>query len=236
MLERAVPDDFLTDPPIPGDGLRHMDARADIRDLLDAARRGAPDALGQIFEAARGHLLLLADHELPRDLRAKIGPSDVVQETAADAHRDFMQFTGTTPEECFAWLRKILRHNVIDAVRHYKEALKRNAGREVRIADRPATDRIASIESRRSPDASAIRREEAAFLGDVLARLPAEYRRVLQLRYWSGMSFAEMAPALERSPEAARKLWYRAIERLHTELALVNDEPTTGTMVARHQD
>jgi hypothetical protein len=28
-----------------------------------------------------------------------------------------------------------------------------------------------------------------------------------------------MAPELERSPEAVRKLWYRAIERLQEELA-----------------
>jgi RNA polymerase sigma-70 factor (ECF subfamily) len=71
-----------------------------------------------------------------------------------------------------------------------------------------------------SPDGSAIRREEAATLNQVLDRLPPEYRRVLQLRYWSGMSFVDMAPQLGRSPDAARKLWYRALERLQSELAM----------------
>jgi RNA polymerase sigma-70 factor (ECF subfamily) len=214
-----------------------MDARADIRDLLDAARHGAPDAIGRIFEAARSHLLQLADHELPAELRAKVGPSDLVQETAVDVHRDFTQFTGTTAEECFAWLREILRHNVIDAVRHYRESLKRSIDREERLGDRWATERKPFVERHHPPDGSAIRREEAATLNDVLARLPTDYRRVLQMRYWSGMSFVEMAPALERSPEAARKLWYRALERLQEELARVDGQPTApASTVARHQD
>jgi hypothetical protein len=33
------------------------------------------------------------------------------------------------------------------------------------------------------------------------------------------MSFVDMAPQLGRSPDAARKLWYRALERLQSELA-----------------
>jgi RNA polymerase sigma-70 factor (ECF subfamily) len=197
-----------------------MDARADICDLITAARRGTPDAIGQIFEAARGHLLQCADRELPADLRAKVGPSDVVQETAVDMQRDFVQFSGTTAEELFAWLREILRHNLVDAVRHYRESLKRDVAREVSLASQPGRrDGEALVEIIHSPDGSAIRREEAATLNQVLARLPPEYQRVLQLRYWSGMSFVDMAPQLGRSPDAARKLWYRALERLQSELA-----------------
>jgi RNA polymerase sigma-70 factor (ECF subfamily) len=196
-----------------------MDARADIRELLDRARRGAPDAIGQIFEAARGHLIDLADRELPVDVRARIGPSDVVQETAVEMHRDFEQFTGRTAEECYAWLREILRHNVVDAVRRYRDALKREAAREVSFeATRPAGGQTL-LTGHRLPEGSAIRREEAAVLKQTMARLPDDYRRVLELRYWGGLSFVAMAPELERSPEAVRKLWYRAIERLQEELA-----------------
>lgn len=213
-----------------------MDARADIRDLIDAARSGAPEAIGQIFEAAHGHLLQLAARELPAELRAKIGPSDLVQETAVDMHRDFAQFTGTTAEECFAWLREILRHNVVDAVRHYRESLKRNVTREVSLSSAPARDGTALVERARPPDGSAIRREEAAALNNVLMRLPEEYRRVLQLRYWNGMSFVDIAPLLERSPDAVRKLWYRAVERLQCELAAANGQPvaTQPPMMPRH--
>jgi RNA polymerase sigma-70 factor (ECF subfamily) len=196
-----------------------MDARDDIRDLIAAARRGAPDALGRIFEAARGQLLELADRELPAELRAKIGPSDLVQETAVDMHRDFARFTGTTPAECFAWLREILRHNAVDAVRHYHATRKRDVGREVSLTSMPARRDEAFVERRRTPDGSAIRREEAHAVGLALARLPAEFRLILELRYWGGLSFIDIAPRLGRSPEAVRKLWYRAVERVQEELS-----------------
>ena len=77
----------------------------------------------------------------------------------------------------------------------------------------PRLDRRALAGAMRSPDGSAIRREEAATLNHVMARLSADHRRVLELRYWSGMSFVDMAPLLGRSPDAVRKLWYRAVEQ-----------------------
>ena len=196
-----------------------MDPGADIRELIERARSGRGDAIGRIFEAARGHLLDLADRELPSDLRAKIGPSDIVQETAVDMQRDFGQFTGTTPEECFAWLREVLQHNVVDAIRRYRDALKRELARETSLKSCRSLEARGPGLAPRPPDGSAIRREEAAVINAVLARLPPDYRRVLELRYWGGMSFVAMAPELGRSPEAVRKLWFRAVERLQGELA-----------------
>ena len=201
-----------------------MDASGHIRDLLAAARRGEPDAIGQIFEAARSRLLQIAARELPADVRVKIAPSDIVQETAVDAQRDFTQFNGTSPEALFAWLRGILRNNVVDAVRRYRDALKRNATLEISLATVSAQQAGEILPTLSHPaDGSAIRREEAAILNAVMARLPADYRRVLELRYWQGMSFVDMAPHLGRSPEAARKLWYRALECLQSELAGQSD-------------
>ena len=199
-----------------------MDARTDISDLIDRARRGAPDALGRLFEAVRGQLLELAHRELPADLRMKIGPSDVVQETAVDMHRDFGQFTGTTAEECFAWLREVLRNNVVDSIRRYRESRKRDAARETRLENASLADLNGLRQLGKPPDGSAIRREEAAVINAALGRLPPDYRRVLELRYWRGMSFVAMASEFGRSPEAVRKLWYRALERLQGELVPAN--------------
>jgi DNA-directed RNA polymerase specialized sigma24 family protein len=39
------------------------------------------------------------------------------------------------------------------------------------------------------------------------------------------MSFVDIAPLLERSPDAVRKLWYRAVERLQGELAAASGQP-----------
>lgn len=196
-----------------------MDAPAELSDLIVAARRGRPDALGRIFEAARAMLMELAERELPPALRAKLGASDLVQETAADMQRDFGAFAGTTPEECFAWLRAILKHNVVDVVRCYQQSQKRDVGREASLTSR-STARHANkrLLSDRVPADSAIRREEAAAIEAAIERLPEEYRRVLRLRYWLGMSFADMAAELDRSPNTARTIWFRAVGQLQVEL------------------
>lgn len=196
-----------------------MDAHDDIAALLAAARSGAPDALGRIFEAARGHLLHLAERDLPPELRPKIGPSDLVQETAIEMHRGFAQFTGTTPEECFSWLRAILRNNTVDVVRHFRERQKRTVNREVSLSANSRHGGEALVDRRRLPDASAIRREEVDALALVLPRLPKEERLILDLRYGSGLSFAAIAVHMNLSPKTVRKLWYRAVARAQQELA-----------------
>ena len=51
-----------------------------------------------------------------------------------------------------------------------------------------------------------------------MERLPEDYRRVIELRYREGLSFEEIGAILERTPNSARKLWARAIERLKSDL------------------
>ena len=200
----------------------HSD-RGGIR-LLDAVRRPHDDAFGRLFETFRRHLLILAHRELPHALRRKIAPSDVVQETAVDAQRDYPGFRGSTPEECFSWLRSILRNNMVDAVRRYETSQKRAVGREISLESEAGRRESAMLDFPHTlPDSSAIRRENADVLASTLTRLPEDYRTVIHLRYWEGLSFPEIGVRLSRSPDAVRKLWYRAVERLKQEL---NDAPT----------
>lgn len=196
-----------------------MDAGSDSDDLIQRARYGVPGAMARIFEAAHSQLLELAERELPREMRAKVGPSDVVQETAVDMHAGFRQFTGTTTEECYAWLREVLRHNIVDAVRRYKDSQKRDLTRELRLHGADAHQFQYLPAARPAPEDSAIRREEAILVNASLKKLPRDYQQVLHLRYWKGMSFIEIATEVGRSPEAARKLWFRAVKRLEQELS-----------------
>ena len=190
-----------------------------IAPLLEQARDGSAAAIGSLLEAARSYLLLQAEHELPLALRAKVGPSDIVQETAIDVQRDFLRFRGTTQEQLYAWLRTILQNNVMDAVRRFEMAQKRAVKREASlsvIVDRRGISVLPAGSN--TPDHSAIRREDAAMLAGVLTRVPDDYQTVLRLRYWDGLTFPEIAIRIGRSEEAARKLWYRALARLTEEL------------------
>jgi len=60
--------------------------------------------------------------------------------------------------------------------------------------------------------------EQAEALRRALERLPDDYRQVVTLRYQEGRPFAEIAERMQRSENAVRKLWFRAIERLQQEL------------------
>lgn len=188
-----------------------------VENLLAAARRGSPGSLGQLFEMLRAQLTLLANEELPWELRAKLGPSDVVQETALDMHRNFETFHGTTAEECFGWLRAMLRNNVVDAVRRFEGSQKRDISLE-RPLDSQARENAAVAARDGLPEGSAIRHEDAAAVNAALARMPDDHRRVIELRYWRGLSFPEIGIEMNRSADAARKLWYRALESLQAEL------------------
>jgi hypothetical protein len=63
-----------------------LDSSADVRQLLEQARRGGSEELGRLLEEFRPYLLAIANAELPRGLAAKLGPSDLVQLTLARGH------------------------------------------------------------------------------------------------------------------------------------------------------
>jgi len=201
-------------------------ATGSIAPLLEQARAGSAPAIGSLLEAARGYLLLQAEQQLPVSLRTKVGPSDIVQETAIDANRDFLRFRGTTQEELYAWLRTILQNNVRDAVRRFEMSQKRSAKREASLSVVVDRSGISTLQSAGNPpDRSAIRREDAALLTHVLARVPADHQAVLRLRYWEGLTFPQIAARLGRTDEAVRKLWYRALARLNAELESTSPAP-----------
>jgi RNA polymerase sigma-70 factor (ECF subfamily) len=194
-------------------------ASGDVLALLERARGGSPAAIGKLFEATRAHLIFLASRQLPVALRPKLGPSDIVQETAVDVHRDFARFDGSTAEEFFAWVRSILQNNVLDAVRRYTVAQKRSLTKEEGLSAVVDHDggRVIS-EVMRTPEASAIRREDALAVVAVLGRLSADHQTVLRLRYWDDLSFPQIGERLSRSEDAVRKLWLRALRQLQAEL------------------
>jgi RNA polymerase sigma-70 factor, ECF subfamily len=191
----------------------------DAEHQFAAARAGSREALGGILEGCRRYLLAIAERQLDRELRAKGGASDLVQETFLEAQRDFARFQGTSPDELRAWLRQVLLNNVGAFTRRFVATGKRAVGREVALqADGSSVavgDMLAG--STASPSGLAIEQEQAAALRHALGRLPDEYLQVVVLRFEEKRSFEEIGQLTGRSPAAARKVWSRAMERLRQE-------------------
>jgi RNA polymerase sigma-70 factor (ECF subfamily) len=171
------------------------------------------------LEACRAYLLGIAGQELEPDLQAKGGASDNVQQTFLEAQRDFAAFHGTSPDELRAWLRHLLLNNVTDFTRRYRTAGKRQIEREVALAADSSSGALGGVPiDTPSPSGHAMAHEQAEALRRALERLPEDYRQVIAWRYLEGKSFEEMAEQMQRSTNAVRKLWLRAVERLRLEM------------------
>lgn len=183
------------------------------------------DGLGSILQLYWNYLHLLAEAQLDRRLRVRFSPSDLVQETFLEAHRDFPQFRGTTEGEFLAWLRQILVHNLIVAVRRHFEAGKRDVRREVSLEqvrsqmDTSALGVAAALAQAGTSPSDRVQREELLVaLAEDLAELPQDYREVIVLRHLQGCPFAEVAQRMDRNEGAVRMLWLRAIGELRSRL------------------
>ena len=191
-------------------------------DLLRRARAGDDDARGRLLESYRSYLVLLARVQLGRDLRGKVDPSDLVQEAFLEAHRDFQQFQGQTESQLLAWLRRVLATGLADQVRHYRGTARRDLRLERQLAAALEQSSHALERGLMAPDSSpsrrAERREESLRLADALEQLPADYRDVLLLRHFQGLTFPEIARRLGKTLDGVKNVWLRGLARLRRTL------------------
>jgi RNA polymerase sigma-70 factor, ECF subfamily len=194
-----------------------------------AGRAGSADARGKIFERCRDYLLLVAARDLDPGLRGKIGASDLVQQTFLDAERGFAQFRGQTEPELLAWLHRILQNCAGQAVRQYRLAAKRDVRCERSLSARGdgASDLQLAAEVE-TPSRLLAAAEELDRLTLALSRLPGHYQDVIQLRNTDRKSFEDIGKLMNRSAEAVRKLWVRAIEQLRVALDTDDDSRSGG--------
>jgi RNA polymerase sigma-70 factor (ECF subfamily) len=194
--------------------------------LLAAARGGNAQALGVLFQSFQPYLLAIARRGLPGNLQGKYDSADVVQETLLEAHRGFANFDGADPEDLRVWLCGILKHNLMDLIRRHRETCKRSIDRErsldVVLESGDSVGEV--IDPDPTPSSLCVARENVSALREALSRLPADEQAVIALRQFESLSFQEVGQRLDRTPEAARKLWSRAIARLQHML-----EATRGT-------
>ena len=200
------------------------DARLFV-ERLALAREGDPEAIGWLLEQNRDYLLFVANQDFGHDLRRKMGVSDLVQESMAQAHNHFGRFTGATREELLAWLRGILRNDAKHWRRHYRGVEKRSRESEPDSGSRVG---VAPADPWLTPRSQAVADEEAALLHQAMEQLPENWRMVIQLRNWEDQSYEEIGRKMDCSAEAARKLWSRAILRLQEYLDRSRADPDSA--------
>ena len=207
-------------------GLQRPNSSSSPEKLLRLVRAGDSERMGRLLQLYRNYLQLLAESELDRKLRARISPSDIVQDTMLEAYRDFAQFRGTTEAEFIAWLRQILINNLAEVISKHVLTEKRDVRRDISLAKFHASFERSTMKLRDalvadidSPCDDAERRERAVLLADVMSELSDDHREVLVLRNLRGLPFKAVAIHMERSVPATKMLWMRAVKQLR-ELSL----------------
>jgi RNA polymerase sigma-70 factor (ECF subfamily) len=202
----------------------------DTDELLKRAGRGDPAARQELLTRHRARLRQMVAVRMDARLAARLDPSDVVQESLADAARHLDDYLRDRPLPFYLWLRRLTWERLIEAQRRHVLARRRSVRREEGPVPTSANGSTAALADRllasgTSPSRHMIRQEQRQKLLDTLASLGERDREVLELRYLEGLSTAEIADVLGISPGAVMTRHTRALARLRS---LFDDERSEG--------
>ena len=135
---------------------------------------------------------------------------DLLQELFVKLARDESLLRGVREERAF--LVRLAHNAAIDLMRRRgtRDKLKENFAAELNSVFAPASD----------PDEEIFRTELTA----ALAELPPEQRAVAHLKLWSGLTFEEIATALDIPPNTAASRYRYALDKMRDRLRLLYEE------------
>jgi RNA polymerase sigma-70 factor (ECF subfamily) len=165
---------------------------------------------------------MLANLQLTTELRRKLDPSDVVQQTLIRAHKaqENYQYQGSGEE--VAWLRQILARCLADEVRNYTRDKRRiDLERSLEAQIEQSSVRLESwlADSVTSPHERAERHEQVQQLADALAELPPDQRMAVELHHLEGLPVGQLAERMQRTRASVAGLLRRGLESLSNQLS-----------------
>jgi len=184
------------------------------RKLIQAAKRGDREAIGELLAAYRSYLGAITEGEIDGALGARLDSSDIVQQTCLSAIRRIGDFDGAEQGQFVAWLKQVHLRNIQDAIRHNKGAGKRAMSKEQQLRDSSSTPLEPPDHLGVTPSQHAMRRETNEELRDALERLPEDQREVVRLRCFEGWEFQKISEHLGRSHDSVASLLKRGLRNL----------------------
>jgi RNA polymerase sigma-70 factor (ECF subfamily) len=193
---------------------------AATRALLEQVREGDRKALDQLLTRYRPDLEVFVDHRLDAQLRARVDPSDVVQETQLELVRRLHDFLERRPMPFHLWVRKTAYERLLNLRRDHRQRARRSVDREVPLPERSSLLLAGPlIHDESSPSRQAEAREFAGQVSRAVAELAEADREILLMRHGEELPYEEIACLLDITAAAARKRYGRALIRLQKALA-----------------
>jgi RNA polymerase sigma factor (TIGR02999 family) len=192
--------------------LAAIESSADISDLITAWGEGNTEALNRLMPLVYPELRRIARQLLGRPPRAQ------TLESAALANEAFLKLTRAGGIRCesrvhfLALCSQIIRRIVVDHARSHRYAKRGGAGARMPL-DEGIAERIAAP----APAQINVLAMDRAL--ESLSKFDPRKARVVELRYFGGLSVEETAEALAISPETAKRDWKAAKAWLFRELS-----------------
>jgi RNA polymerase sigma-70 factor (ECF subfamily) len=174
-----------------------------IRGAVIEAQKGDRDAFRTIFDASNDRVFrYFLGH-----VRSRENAVDLMQDTFVDLWKALPKFDYRSDEEFWGYLFMIARRKLYA---HQQDSRRRKSV----ALDMETLEALIPLESHEHPQY-----EDYRSLFNAIAKLTDASREVLTLRYWSELSFKEIAKALRISEGAAKVRHHRAIHELHVYLS-----------------
>lgn len=186
--------------------------------LLDEVASGDRAAFEELFARHERRLHRFVEMRIDRRLRARVDPSDVVQETQLQAFSRMDDYLVRRPMPFRLWLQKTAYERLIKARRRHIRAARRSVERELPLPDRSSRLLAEQLLNEAGPAQHLSQQETVRLVGEAIAELAEIDREVLMMRSFEGLSFDEIAVILEIESAAARKRFGRALLRLRNAL------------------
>lgn len=189
---------------------RHLSLDA----LILQAKAGDQAARSELFGQLRNYLLLIAHDQLDVRLQAKLGPSDVVQQSMLRAAEELDAWRGSTVAEFRGWLRQILINEARLARRGFAAGmrdLRREAAGAPDGTDASHGGSPEPADLQLTPRAHALADEQAELVRQLIDQLPEASQQVIRMRNWEELSFEQIGERMNMSTSGVAKIWYRAL-------------------------
>ena len=189
------------------EGEARQTERPDLESVIERARGHDVEALEEIYHRYARRVFGLCRYMLD----SRESAEDATSEVFLKLQRTIDSYDGSIPFP--RWLLRVAGNQCIDALR------RRQRGRRVivEVEDGAAVIDVASSEP--SPLGAVINTEERAQVRDTIARLPQNYRVPLVLRYYSELSYDEIAQQLGLERNYVAALIFRAKREMRRRLA-----------------
>lgn len=137
---------------------------------------------------------------------------DVTQETFAAAAKSLKGFKGDA--KFSTWLRTLTNRQIAN---YYRSRNRTKSEMDVDISELEA-----KIVSGASHKEDSSRVDDLILLQQGLDKLPTHYREIILLRFAEGMKFRDIAENQEKSIEATKSLFRRAISSLREQMGVIH--------------